>query len=190
MITPIDVFSEIHNHQIQGVMFHDETASLYDFMGLRGYKRCHEYQALKEFAAARGVSRYAVNHLNKMISESNPTVTRITPSSWKAATRLDVGESDRKTMIKDLFKKWRDWETQTKMFYCKKFKELTDNGYIACANKVNELICDVDCELKSLEREYIALSAVGFDMLYIMQKQDEVHEHYEEKEKKIGVEFN
>ncbi len=189
-MTPIEIFSEIKARQIDGVMFHDELSTLYDFMALRGYKRMHEYQALKEFCEMRGVSRYAVNHLNKMLADSSHSPIRITPTSWKSASRFDMGENDRKAYIKEFFKKWREWEIQTKAFYENKFKELTDGGYIACANKINELIRDVDKELKCLEREFLTISSTGFDMLFIASRQDELHKFYEEQEKAIGVEFN
>lgn len=58
------------------------------------------------------------------------------------------------------------------------------------ANKINELIRDVDKELKCLEREFLTISSTGFDMLFIASRQDELHKFYEEQEKAIGVEFN
>lgn len=189
-MTAIEILSEIHTHQIKGVMIHDEMATLYDFMALPGYKRCHEYHSLHEFINARSMSRYAVNHLNKMLLDGNHAVTKVTPSSWKTATRYDVGESDRKSWVKEIFKQWKTWEQQTKALYQTKFKDLMALGEVSCANKVNELIKDVDCELKRLEREFLALSTTGFDMLLIEQRQDEIHAKYERMEKEIGVEFN
>lgn len=38
-----DVFSVINTRQITALMFHDEMADLFDFLGLRGFKRMHEY---------------------------------------------------------------------------------------------------------------------------------------------------
>ena len=189
-MTVIEILSEIRNHQIQGVMYHDEFATLYDFLALRGYKRMHEYHALKEFCSMRSMSRYAINHVNQMLLNGSPTVTRITPSAWKNATRFDVGEAVRKTYVKEIFKKWRAWEQETKAFYQNKFKDLMTMGAVSCANKVNELIKDIDCELKKLEREYLSLASTGFDMLLIAEKQDEIHEKYAAMEKEIGVNFN
>lgn len=189
-MTAIEILSEIHTHQIKGVMLHDEIATVYDFMALRGYKRMHEYQALQEFVNARSTSRYAVNHLNQMLIDGNPTIAKITPSGWKSATRFDVNENDRKTWVKEYFKKWRAWEQETKAFYQTKFKDLMALGAVSCANKVNELIKDVDCELKKLEREYLAIASAGFDMLFIAERQNEIHDKYEAMEKEIGVNFN
>ena len=38
-----EIFGRISQHMIRGMMTHDQLASYYDFLGLRGYKRCHEY---------------------------------------------------------------------------------------------------------------------------------------------------
>lgn len=52
------------------------------------------------------------------------------------------------------------------------------------------LLSDVDSELKELERSYIKLNAVNYNMEYIVSIQDMIHEEYEKKEKEIGIEFN
>lgn len=189
-MTPIEIFSEIYTHKLKGVMFHAECASLYDFMGLRGYKRCHEYQSLSEFCQAISVSRYAINHLNQMLIDNPHQIQKITPANWKTATRFDVGDNDRKTMIRDIYKKWRDWETITKQYLSKKYKELFDAGNIPCSLKVQSMLSDVDSELKELERTYIKLNAVNYNIEYIVSIQDMIHEEYEKKEKEIGIEFN
>ena len=186
----IDIFNDIYRHQIEGVMFHEKVAMMYDFMGLKGYKRVHEYHTMDEFINARSTQRYAVNHLDKMIDAESINSPLVIPMNWRTAGRFDVGENDRKTMVAKLFEKWRAWETDTKKFYEDRFKALTDMGEIACANKVNMLIKDVDTELKRLEREYLDLKAVGFDMVHIMERQDKLHDEYAEKMREIGVEFN
>lgn len=178
----IDIFNEIISHQIEGIMLHCDLANMFDFMGLHGFKRQHECRAMEEFAEMRGVNRYAINHLSIMPSSSNVgRAKEIIPTSWKGAKRSDVTESDRKSKVKELFGKWKDWETETKTLYQKKFKELVELGMIACANKVNELIMDIDKELKNLERDYILYSSVGWEMYFIATKQDELHAEYEKR---------
>lgn len=193
-MSEMTVFNEIIAHQIEGVMFHDDTADMFDFMGLRGYKRMHEYHALCEFAEMRSTSRYIINHINHLPNTDNLVRGKeVVPPTWKGAnvTRYSVSESDRKVKVKELFAKWIEWERETKELYQKKFKELTDMGHIACANKVNEMIKDVDCELKYAERMYLDLSAVGWDMIYACEKQDEIHDCYEKlTEEHIKIEIS
>jgi hypothetical protein len=186
------IFNEIIAHQIEGIMFHDDLADMFDFMALKGYKREHEYHALCEFAEMRGMSRYMINHISHLPNTDNIIVSRETPipQSWKATnvTRYNVTESDRKSKVKELLTKWVEWEKDTKEFYQKKFKELCDEGYIACADKVNKLVKDVDCELKHAERQWLDLSAVGWDMVYICEMQENIHDKYEKlTEDKIKV---
>ena len=58
---------------------------------------------------------------------------------------------------------------------------------IADFNKVNELVKDVDTELKYLERLCIELKSVEYSADYIAVLQDSYHEKYKEKSKNIEV---
>lgn len=188
-MSELSIFNEIVKKKIEGVMFHDDMANIMDFMGLRGFKRQQEYRALSEFIEMRNIERYAINHINYMSNGKGANrVVDVIPDSWYNATRFQVSDSDRKTHLKDLFNKWRTWEIETKSFLQSSFKELCSMGAIASANKVNELICDVDEELKCLEREILEFSAVGWDMVYIIEIQYDMHEKYKKKTKELTIE--
>ena len=60
-------------------------------------------------------------------------------------------------------------------------------GLIADFSMVQELIEEVDKELKKAERLYIKLCAVDFNSTYIMEIQPEIHEKYKKKTKHIGI---
>jgi hypothetical protein len=190
-MSELSIFNEIVTHQIEGVMFHDDCANLFDFMDLHGFKRQSEYHAMSEFAEMRGTNRYAINHLNSIPSGQGANRYReIIPSSWRNATRFDVNENDRKNKVREIFTAWRDWEKSTKDFYQLKFKELTELDAIASANKVNELIKKVDDELKEAERCWLKWNASGWDMSLMIDKQMAIHDKYEEKtEKEYKVKF-
>ena len=178
-MTELSIFNEVISHQLKGMMLHFDMANMYDFMGLKGFKRMHEYHGLHESAEMRGVCRYLINHIGYLPNANGNDQVSIIPSSWLSATKFNVSESDRKSKVKELYVKWHDWETKTKSFYQSKFKELCDLGSVASADKINELICDVDNELKHVEREFIEYSSVGWDMVYIMDKQCDIHDKYE-----------
>ena len=111
------------------------------------------------------------------------------PSNWENYTRFQVDNSTRKSAVKEAFEKWYQWENETKMFLESQFKTLAEASKIADADKVNEMICGVDQELKELTRELLSLRAVDYDPSYIMMRQGELHEKYREEEKKIGVDI-
>ena len=46
--TPKDIFSEINERFIGAVMMHGQFADYFDFLGLKGFKRMHEYQHIAE----------------------------------------------------------------------------------------------------------------------------------------------
>ena len=186
-MTALEVFEQIDNRQIQALMFHTQMADYFDFLGLNGFKRMHEYRFLKECAENRGVHRYVLNHINKLLKDNGVANPKAIPVNWYNYSRLDVDASTRKNSVRDAFIKWHEWETQTKSFLEKKFKELTENGNIACANKVNELICNSDQELKIITRKVLKYKSIDWDMTYIEMEQDELHEHYKNKTKEIGV---
>lgn len=177
----IEIFTTISNHMLKGLMLHAQWADMFDFLNLHGFKRQQEYQFLSESAEMRGLHRYAINHCNKLIKDDGVNVKEI-PDNWYTATRFDVDNNTRKNYVKAIFKKWHDWETETKQVYEAAFKTLSTNDKIADANKLNDLIMKVDKELKTLTREMLEYEAVDWDMDYILWKQQELHEKYKEKE--------
>lgn len=111
----------------------------------------------------------------------------VIPDSWYKYTRFDVSTQVRKQAVETAFDKYKEWETQTKECYEKHAKALMEAGYVADFMHIEELICDVDKELKHLERLTITLKSVAYDEVYIAELQHSLHEKYKKKIKKIGV---
>lgn len=185
----IEVFNEASARQVRGIMMHEQFADLFDYLNLHGLKRWHEYQFFAESAALRGLHRYAINHCNKLIKELPVENPRIIPQTWEMYTRMQVDGATRKAAVKEAFEQWQTYEKATKELYENLFKQLTSNAKIASANKINELICDTDQELKYLTRKMLEYKAVDYDMDYIMFQQDEMHDHFKEKTKELGIDI-
>lgn len=186
----IEIFNKISNRMLTGIMFHEQMADYFDFLDLRGLKRMHENQSFKEMIAHRGLHRFVINYCGKLIDDSSIPVVAYIPQSWYNATRVNVDNSTRRQAVKESFDKWHTLELETKQIFEESFKELTTNGKIMDANKVNELICNVSMELKDLCRKLLEYKAVDYNMPYIMNQQDIMHEHYEkELEKEYHVKF-
>ena len=185
----IEVFNEINKHIIKGIMLHEQWADMFDFLNLRGFKRQQEYYFLLDNVELRGIHRYAINHDNKMIKDIDIEPIREIPDTWYNYTKFDVDTSTRRQYVKDIFTKWISWLNDLKKMYEDKFKMLTENKEIACANKVNELVKRADMELKKTTRQMLEYQSVDWDMEYLMWKQDCLHEEYAEKEKDIHVDI-
>lgn len=186
-MTVEEIFAKINSHMIEGVMLHDQLAAYYDFLSLHGFKRCHEYHALKEFAERRGFVRYYINHYNRLLPEPEAKDPKAIPTGWHAYARQQVDGGTKQKAIKAGFERWKAWETETKEMYEKAYCELCDLGEIAAACKVKELVKAVDMELKGVDRKILELESVDYDLVAIYLCQDTEHEAYKAKEKEIGV---
>ena len=186
----IEVFNDIARRMIANVMRHSQLSDLFDFLNLRGEKREQEYHALAEFAELKGLHRYAINHLYRLIDDRQVEKPQLIPTNWYSSAKREVTNDIRRSYLKSSYDEWFKWETETKEFYEQCFKKLADNAKIAEANKVNELVKDVDEELKYLSREMWEYKSVDWSLDFVLMKQDKKHNHYDEKEKaEFKVEF-
>lgn len=168
-------------------MIHEQLANYYDFLGLQGYKRCHEYHFLQETCAYRGICRYFINHHNMLIPDERFEAPDVIPSSWYEHTRDDVDIATKKNAVKSGLTRWVTWERETKKLYEQMYQELIKLDEVASACKIKELICDVDCELKKAERYWLNKEATGYDMSQIISEQKSKHKKYRKKMKHMGV---
>ena len=188
-MTVDEIYTNLSKHMIQGIMTHEQLANYYDFLGLKGYKRCHEYHYLKETISYRKLCRYYINHHNKLINETEFEAPTIIPASWYRYTRQDVDANTKRNAIKTALDMWAEWEKSTKKLYEQSYKQLMELDEVASAMFVKGLICDVDCELKKVERYQLNKSATNYDMVIIIEEQHDKHEKYKKKIEEIGKEL-
>lgn len=186
-MTVDEIFAKINTHIIKGLMTHSQMADYYDFLGLKGYKRCHEYHYFAENCTYREVNRYFINHYSRLIPEMPIDNPAIIPESWYKYTRSDVDANTKKNAVKRGLTLWVDWEKETKKLYEEMYAELLAIKEIAGAMLVSELICDVNCELKKAERYMLEKKAVDYDMTVIMGEQKCWHKKYKKLEQEVGV---
>lgn len=186
-MTANETFSKISSHLIEGMMLHDKMADYYDFIGLMGFKRIHEYRFLKDAAELRGVHRYFINHFNMLVPDKAVSQDWSIPMSWMEHVREDVGTETKRNAVISGMEKWKLWEHDTKRLYEQCYVELCDINEVAAACKVKELVSDADMTSKCADRLYIKLKGMDYDMPTIYILQDEIHSEYDEKTKGIGV---
>ena len=182
-----EAYGIINNRQITALMFHDSMADMFDFLGLKGFKRMHEYQYLVESVEHRAIKRYYLNHHGKMLPESKVSSISVVPADWYKYNRMDVTISIRKQAVQTALEKYLDWETETKAVYSKVASYLMEWNKVADFNRVNTLLMDVDRELKALERLCLQLQSVDYDPVYMDSIQCKYHDRYKKMAKKIGV---
>lgn len=176
-----DVFAEINARQIAALMMHDQMADYFDFLGLSGYKRLHLYQYFAESKERRDVAHYYINHHGKLIPDRFEGNVQMIPESWRSANRMSVGKSTKQKAVEDGFSVYLGWEQATKDVYQKYATALREKGHVADAIFVDRLVEDVDNELERLERIITDLITSGYDPVYILESQKELHEEYKKK---------
>jgi len=105
-----DIYAEISANMIKGLMVHQQFTNYYDFLGLSGYKKCHEYHYLEESYSLCKLNSYFTNHHNKIISSKAVENPNIIPQNWYSHERDDVDVSTRRNAVRDGMIKWVEWE--------------------------------------------------------------------------------
>ena len=175
------IFSEINARMIAALMFHDQMADYFDFLGMKGYKRLHEYQYFAESLERKKINQYYINHHNKLIPDIYTGLVAMIPENWQTANRISVGKSTKQKGIEDGFNQYHEWEIETKSLYEHYASKLREMGSVADAIMVEKLVEDVDNELKKLERIIVDLISSGYDMVYITESQQAIHDKYKTK---------
>ena len=182
-MTVEEIYKELAEHMIKGLMLHDQLADYYDFLGLKGYRKCHEYHYIDESCNYRKLCKYFTNHHNKLIQIGEVDDPEVIPKSWYNYSRQDVDSNTKKNAVKSGLVKWVEWERETKELYQSMYNELININEIASASKLLCFIKDVDCELEKAERYHLAKEAINYDLTCIISEQ---HDKYEKYKKKIA----
>lgn len=96
-----DIYSRITQHMIRGMMIHEQLANYYDFLGLYGYSKCHEYHYLEETKSFRDVNKFFIKVFNKLIPELPVDSSSIIPPTWFQYTRQDVDNETKKRAVQN-----------------------------------------------------------------------------------------
>lgn len=182
-----EVFSTLAKHMIEGLMIHSKLADFYGFIGLDGYKKCHEYHFFCESKSYRELNNYYLHHFGKLIIDKRFNTPDVIPENWLGYTRADVGDDTRTNSIQAGIEKWVLWERQTKKLYQSAYIELVGLEEIAAAMFVKTLLVDVDYELAEAEQEWIEKRAMDYDVNDIMPEQEQMKKKYCKKMKEIQI---
>lgn len=180
-----EIYSNLASHMILGMMTHEHLANYYDFLGLKGYGKCHQYHYLKQTYEYRELCRYYINHFNKLIPQSTIEVPNVIPLSWFRYNRFDVDPDTKQKAVKSGLQMWVDWERQTKKLYESMYIEAINIKQAAAALNIKGMIQDVDSELKEAEQYHLNKKTLNYDLYDIISDQECQYQEYKKKCKKI-----
>lgn len=180
-MTVEEIFAQLGQHMIKGLMVHTQLADYFCFLGLKGYFKCHEYHYFKESKNYRSLTEFYLCYYNKFITDSHVANPQIIPESWYRYTRQQVDSSTRKTGVVNGFEKWVNWETETLSLYQNMYKELLNLGEIVAAEEVLTYLVETSEELAAARQKQLELKEIDYDIGDIMMEQNELYEKYENK---------
>lgn len=180
-----EIFSNINKHMSKGLMIHDQIANAFSFLNLRGYRKCHEYHYYEESINYRELNNFYLKYFQKLIPTQEIENPEIIPSSWHRYMREDVDINTKRQQVRELFKKWIDWENETKTLLQSSYKELDSMGEDFAAEKIMYFLKDVSNELAIAQEKYINLKSIDYDIVSIVEEQDILYEKYKEKIKQL-----
>ena len=169
----------------KGLRIHSQIASLFGFLNLCGYQKAHEYHFYEESANYRHLQNFFLSHYNKLIHEESIEEPDIIPMNWYKITKTEVDVNNKRSAIKDVIKKWVEWEKDTKNLLSSSYKQLYELGEIDGALKIAYFIKDVSNELATAQSKLINLETSSYDIVYIIDEQPELYEKYSKKIKEI-----
>lgn len=203
------LYSELINRMKQGVEMHEQLADYYNFLNLPGYQKCHEYQMLCELLTYRKAKDMYMKEYNQLVqpnylsgllnmgnnmSNNNNNsqngvnyAENVIPQNWYKYTRYDVDQGTKRNGVKEGFKKWLDYERDTKQFLTQMSDKLNQIGEREAARRLDYLIDHVEKEIEQAEEKMISLESSGYDMNYILSQQEELKEKYAEKIRNINM---
>ena len=103
------------------------------------------------------------NGMTSMANAGKNYANNVIPQNWYNYTRYDVDAGTKRTAVKDGFKKWLEYEKETRQYLSEMARRLEEK------------------EIQTAENKMMDLESTGYDMAYILQQQNELQHHYAEK---------
>ena len=184
-MTVEEIFAQISTHMAKGLLIHNQISLLFGFLNFNGYQKCHEYHYYEESYNYRCLQNFFLSHYSKIIHETQVEEPNVIPQTWYKFSKADVDSNNKRSAVKDIMKKWVDWEKETKLLLQNSYKQLYELNELDGAFKVASFIQDVSEELANAQQEQISLESMGYDIVYMTDIQPTLYKLYYDKIKKI-----
>lgn len=165
----------------EGVMYHEEFARAYNFLGLWGFSKCQVSHCKEEKENYQCLLYYYATHYFKLIQEEEIKKPEIIPTAWYKYTAQAVDTQTKRQSVKDLMTKWINWEKETKKFYQEMRQELMSINEHAAATYLDRFIEDVTKELSHAEKKLLKFESINYDIIILYEISEEMDKKYTKK---------
>ena len=182
-----DIFSQVGQRMIEGLMTHSQLADYFGFLGLNGYQQCHVYHYFDENCNYKKQGDYYLKHYNKLLIDLPFKNPKVVPENQYQYSRQQVSVEVRKAASKTGIDKQVEQERETKKFYEQYYETLISLGEYAAAAELMKYIVDVDFELAEAEQMQLELEAISYEINDIIVEQKALKKEYKKKLKEINL---
>lgn len=180
-----EIYGMVDSRMVEALMFHSDMMIYFDFLGLDGYSKKHEYQYFKESKGRKCFQRFIMDTTNKIVCEHNIKNPHAIPEEWYKHTRMDVGSNVLSKSVKEGFEKYKKWEEETLTMFEMIAAEFLSRGRMIVYDKILEYCVEVSKELSYIYKDYENLVTTEFDWNYIMDRQKKEKDCAEKKLAKL-----
>lgn len=189
-----EIGSNVAERLLQGVMNHEQFANYYDFLGLEGYKLCHEYHYFEQSCNYRKFITYFIKHYDKLISNfslGSFVSPSIIPNNWFEHERNDIDINIRRSAVKTGLEKYVRWEIETQKYLEDLYIQAININEVNLAMKIKQYIKDVEEEIEKAKSQKILIQSTDYDLPTIVSEQGWLIKKYTKKMKRFkGKESN
>ena len=180
-MTVEEIFAALAAHMAKGIQIHNAIAAAFGFLNLHGFQRCHEYHFLEESKSFRALQNFYLDTYHKVIPIGAIEAVDIIPTNWYKHIIADVDINTKRNGIKELMKKWVNWEQETQNLWKVSYTNLYSLGEVFAAIKIGYFLEDNALELSNAYKEQNNLETIDYDMSVIIENQDALYHHYSQK---------
>lgn len=180
-----DVLGEVSDRLVQGLMFHNEQASLNRLLGFYGFAAMHECQYFNDSADMRRVNDWCVDHCGVIPDQGRQSASSVL-DKWRGRDRDGIDADARREALVSSFDEYVAWERGTLSLYKRACDALVRCGEYDAYHLVEGLACEVSDELADARRLRSELSGTGWDMSYAMDRQHGIESKYRKATKRIA----
>lgn len=167
------IMEDIFNHKMNGVIFHGDMATAFDFLGLKGFRKWQEHQCDEEVEETNELQHHFIKH-HKMLFEpyKGHYESEVIPADWIGVSAMNISASDIEKHTKRLLKLYHNWEKETIEVLKEQLKKLIELEAYSEYIEVRMLCEEVYKEMHFVEDFCMELESVNYDCKYIMKVQE------------------
>lgn len=178
-------YTKLTGRLLEMAMFHEQAMNMYNFFGLNGFKRMHEYFYECNLKCFKKIKMHYVTRHNGIIVNSQIETPEVFPKEWANHKQSDLTNETAINLIKKIFEKAKTEEEQSKAFYSELSKEFLSAGATEDVETIEKLFTHLYQEMKCMDRLSLNMKKTEFNFDYILSVQLHLHEKYKKLTRKL-----